>query len=206
MKPDTSQDTSWTWLQRAQGPTHEAVKLQGPGQEMLKLAQQGALSKLWRRRCQGPTCIREQVNNWPRSIGERDRAEPGQNGPSPVSPGRPAWPVLGPVRAPLWPRCLSIYCLCLRRSPHPSIHQRAADTKEKHREEADGRRKSSSCIGDGLGHTLATMVGPAWWIHGGVPKPMPWFHQGNCTFYIRWWCNHILSYFDLHRWVFYSYV
>jgi hypothetical protein len=34
--------------------------------------------------------------------------------------------------------------------------------KEKHREEADGRRKSSSCLGDGLGHALATMVGPAW--------------------------------------------
>jgi hypothetical protein len=44
----------------------------------------------------------------------------------------------------------------------PSNHQRAADTKEKHREEADGRRKSSSCLGDGLGHALATMVGPAW--------------------------------------------
>jgi hypothetical protein len=31
--------------------------------------------------------------------------------------------------------------------------------KEKHREEADGRRKSSSCLGDGLGHALAAMVG-----------------------------------------------
>jgi hypothetical protein len=44
----------------------------------------------------------------------------------------------------------------------PSIHQRAADTKEKHQEEADGRHKSSSCLGDGLGHALATMVGPVW--------------------------------------------
>jgi hypothetical protein len=44
----------------------------------------------------------------------------------------------------------------------PSNHQRAADTKEKHREEADGRRKSSSCLGDCLGHALATMVGPTW--------------------------------------------
>jgi hypothetical protein len=44
----------------------------------------------------------------------------------------------------------------------PSIHQRAADTKEKHREEADGRRKSSSFLGDGLGHALAAMVGLAW--------------------------------------------
>jgi hypothetical protein len=38
MKPGTSQDTSWTWLQRAQGLKHEAVKLQGPGPKMLKLA------------------------------------------------------------------------------------------------------------------------------------------------------------------------
>jgi hypothetical protein len=46
---------------------------------------------------------------------------------------------------------------------HPFIHQRAADTKKKHREQADGRRKSSSCLGDGLDHALASMVGPAWW-------------------------------------------
>jgi hypothetical protein len=45
---------------------------------------------------------------------------------------------------------------------NPCIHQRAADTKETHQKEADGRRKSSSCLGDGLGHSLATMVGPAW--------------------------------------------
>jgi hypothetical protein len=44
----------------------------------------------------------------------------------------------------------------------PSIHQRVADTKEKHWEEADDRRKSLSCLGDGLGHALAAMVGPAW--------------------------------------------
>jgi hypothetical protein len=29
-------------------------------------------------------------------------------------------------------------------------------------EEADGRRKSSSCLGDGLGHALATMASPTW--------------------------------------------
>jgi hypothetical protein len=84
MKPGRSQDTSWTWLQMAQRPKHEAVKLQGPEQKMLKLAQQGALSKPWRRRRQGPTCRREQVSNWPKSIGERDGAEPGRNGPGPV--------------------------------------------------------------------------------------------------------------------------
>jgi hypothetical protein len=129
MKPDTSQETSGIWLQRAQGPKHEAGKLQGLGQKMLKLARQGALSKPWRRRRQGPTCIREQVNNWLRSIGERDGAEPGRNGPGPVGPGRPAWPVPGSVRDPLWPKCSSIYCLCLCRPPHPSIHQRATDMR-----------------------------------------------------------------------------
>jgi hypothetical protein len=76
--------------------------------------------------------------------------------------GRPAQPTLGPVRAPFCPRCLSIYCLCLRRPPHPSIHQRVTETKEKHQEEADGHRKSSSCLGDGLGHALTAIVGPAW--------------------------------------------
>jgi hypothetical protein len=85
--------------------------------------------------------------------------------------GRPAQPTPGPVRRPFFPRCLSIYCLCLRRPPHPSIHQRVAEKKEKHREEADSRRKSSSCLGDGLGHALAAMVGPAWWSHGGIPEP-----------------------------------
>jgi hypothetical protein len=81
--------------------------------------------------------------------------------------GRPAWadpPSLIRARftSPFCPRCLSIYCLCLRRPPHPSFHQRAAETKEKHWEEAVGRRESSCCLGDGLGHALATMVGPAW--------------------------------------------
>jgi hypothetical protein len=167
MKPDTSQDTSWTWIQMDQGPKHEAVKLWGPEQKMLKLARQGALSKPWRRQRQGPTCIREQVNNWPRSIGERDGTEPGRNGSRPAGLAYfelGSWP-------PFWLRCSSIYCLCLRQPPHPFNHQRAADTKEMHREEADGHRNSSSCLGDGLGHALAAMAGPAWWSHGGVLEP-----------------------------------
>jgi hypothetical protein len=81
--------------------------------------------------------------------------------------GWPAWanqpsPLRARFASPFCPRCLSIYCLFLRRPPHPSIHQRAVETKEKHREEADGCRESSSCLGDGLGHALATMVGPVW--------------------------------------------
>jgi hypothetical protein len=95
----------------------------------------------------------------------------GRNGPRPVGRGRPAWPVLSPVHNAIWPRCSSVYFLYLRRPPHPSIHQRAADAKEKHWEEADDRHKSSNCLGDGLGRALAAMVGPTWWSHGGVLEP-----------------------------------
>jgi hypothetical protein len=151
MKPGTSQDTWWTWLQMAQWPKHEVVKLQWHEQKMLKLAWQGALSKPWRRRCQGPTYRREQVNNWPRSVGERNGAESGWNRPGPVGPGRSGWPVLSSVRDALWPRCFSINCLCLPRPPYPSIHQRVADTKEKHREEADGCHESSKLYKSGPG-------------------------------------------------------
>jgi hypothetical protein len=70
---------------------------------------------------------------------EESGSETGRNG------------VPGSVCDALWPRCFSIICLCLRRTPHPSIHQRVANTKEKHREEADGRRESSKlssrCLG-----------------------------------------------------------
>jgi hypothetical protein len=150
MKPGTSQDTSRTWHQMAQGLKHEAGKLQGPGQKILKLARQWALSKPWRRRRQGPTCIREQGAS--QQLTEKHPgARRGRTGPRPVGPGLPSWLVPGPVRAPLWPRCWSIYCLCHRRLPHQSIHQRVAGTKEKHREEADGRRKSLNCLGDSLG-------------------------------------------------------
>ena len=79
----------------------------------------------------------------------------------PVRSDRPT-PLRARFGLPFCPRCLSIYCLFLRRPPHPSNHQRATDTKEKHREEADGRRESASCLGDGLGHALAAMVGPVW--------------------------------------------
>jgi hypothetical protein len=128
---------------------------------MLKLARQGALSKSWRRQRQGPTCRREQVNNWLRSETGLNRAKTGLG-----------WSVVpSSVHDARWPRCSSINCLFLHWPPHPSIHQKAAGTKEKHREEADSRRKSSSCLGDDLGHALAAMVGPTWWSHGGVLEP-----------------------------------
>jgi hypothetical protein len=185
MKPDTSQDTSWTWLQRVKGPNHETMKLQGPGQKMLKLARQGALSKPWRRRRQGPTCIREQVKNWPRSIGEREGAKPGQNGPGSVGPSRPAQPDPSPLRAPFCPRCLFIYCLCLRRPPHPSIH-----SSERRRDEGEAPRGSRrpprvlelhrrwlrTCPSR---HGWPCVVKP-WWSSGAAT----WIRQVVCTFNI----------------------
>jgi hypothetical protein len=125
MKPGTSQDTSWTWLKMAQGPKHEAGKLQGPEQKMLKLARQGALSKPWRRRRQGPICIREQVNNWPRSIGEWDRAEPGRNGLGSVGPGRLSYPVSGLVCGPLFALGARLFIVSASagRHNHPFIRE-----------------------------------------------------------------------------------
>jgi hypothetical protein len=133
-------------------------------------------------------------------------ARRGRTGPGPVGLGQPAWPILSLFRAPLWPRCSSINCLYLRRPPHPSIHQRVTDTKEKHREEVDSRRESSSCLGDGLGHALSAMVGPTWWSHGGVLEPMPWFHHGNCTPTLDGDINHVFSLLCVTSMHVYSYV
>jgi hypothetical protein len=49
--------------------------------------------------------------------------------------GRPAQPTPGPVRRPLCPMCLSIYCLFLRPPPHrtnhstDAIHQKTATAR-----------------------------------------------------------------------------
>jgi hypothetical protein len=178
----------------AQEPKHEVLKLQGPEQKMIKLVRQAALSKPWRRRRQGPTCIREQVNNWPWSVVERTGAELGRNGP------RPAQPVFVSVRDALWPTCSSINCLCLRRPPHWSIHQRVANTKEKHREEADSRHESSTLPKrwlrlDPSRHGWPYVVKP-WWSSGA----MPWIHQGTCTFDrdINLILSLLLVYFDAY--------
>jgi hypothetical protein len=58
--------------------------------------------------------------------------------------GRPAWadrpnPLRARFAPPFCPRCLSIYCLCLRRPPHPSI----TGTQQNLGESDDGRRESS---------------------------------------------------------------
>jgi hypothetical protein len=107
-----------------------------------------------------------QVHTNKESCKKQSGRKPGPN-QAEMGLGQAAWadrpsPLWARFDAPFCPKCLSIYCLCLRQPPHPSIHQRVPETKEKHQEEADDRCQSSSCLGDGLGHALATMVGPAW--------------------------------------------
>jgi hypothetical protein len=62
-----------------------------------------------------------------------------------------AEPILGSIRAPLFPRCSSINCLCLRRPPYPSIHHHSAKPRSKHRRETTAAASLRSCLGDGLG-------------------------------------------------------
>jgi hypothetical protein len=139
------------------GPKRQRASLQAHNQKIVKLAWQGFKPKPWRKRCQRPICKCTQIRD---HAGSNRGGSRGRTGP------KWAW-----FTIPFYPRCMSINCLYLCRPPHPSIHQRAAETKEKHQEEAVGRREFSSCLGDGLGHALAAMVGPAWWSQGGVPVP-----------------------------------
>jgi hypothetical protein len=93
---------------------------------------------------------------------KQPRRKPGPNRAE-MGLGRPAWadrpsPLRARFASPFCPRCLSIYCLCLRQPPHPSIHQRAADTKEKHPEEVAGRRESSKSSRRWPRPTLAAMA------------------------------------------------
>jgi hypothetical protein len=162
----------------AHGPKHEAGKLQGPGHKMLKLARQGVLSKSWRRWRQGPTCIREQVNNWPRSIGEWDGAETGLGRSAQAS-----W--LGLFLARCAPPfdlgvCLFIASASTGRHIHPFIWEPPT------RGEAPR----------GSWWPLQVLKLPRRWLrldpscHGGPyvvklwwsSRAMPWIHQGTCTF------------------------
>jgi hypothetical protein len=191
MKPDTSQDSKQTWIQMAQGPKHEAVKLRGLKQKMLKLRWQVSLSKSQRKRRQGPTCRSAKIQENTRSIGERVGAKTGL--------GWPAHPIPSPIRRPLWPRPSSVHLKLLPRRAVTSIYQRCQIDGDMSKE-ANNHHKSSSCIGDGLGHALTAMVGPAWWSHRWNSGAMPWIYQGNCTFNIPWWYKSYLFltliYFD----------
>jgi hypothetical protein len=82
-------------------------------------------------------------------------ANQGRKGPRPAGPTR--------FRASSRPFALGarLFIASADRHIHPFIRglpRRRRST----REEADGRRESSSFLGDGLGHALAAMVGPAW--------------------------------------------
>jgi hypothetical protein len=89
--------------------------------------------------------------------------EPGRIGPRPVGPT----PFRTGSTSPLDEGFLIIFI-----APTPKGHslenrQIEGDTLKG----AVSYRKSSNWLGDGLGHALATMVGPAWSSHGGVPEP-----------------------------------
>jgi hypothetical protein len=98
VKPDTSQDTKWTWFQVPQGPKRDGKKIRGPKQNMLKFARQVLLSKPRRKWRQGPTCRRVKVPEDTRSIVEEGGDELGRDGPRPVGLGRLAQPITGPIR------------------------------------------------------------------------------------------------------------
>jgi hypothetical protein len=108
-------------------------------------------------------------------------ARRGRNRPEPVSPGRLAWPVPGSVRVPLWPRCLSIYCLCLA-DRHIHTFIREPPTRG---EAPGGSRRPPQVLKfprrwlriDPSRHGWPYMVKP-WWSSGA----MPWIHQGTYTF------------------------
>jgi hypothetical protein len=151
-----------------------------------------------RRRRQGPTCIREQVNNWPRSIGEWDETEPSQNGPGPVGLGRPGQPDPSPVHAPLLPYVL-FYLLPLPPPAATSIH--SSESRRDEGEAPGGSRRPPRVLELPRGwlrpcpshHGWPYVVKP-WWSSGAAT----WIRQVVYTFNIRW-CKYILSYFDLVR-------
>jgi hypothetical protein len=143
---------------------------------MLKLAQQGALSKPLRRRRQGPTCIREQVNNWPRSIGERDGTEPGWNGPGPASLA-----CSGPGSCPL---DLGAHPFIASASAGRHIHPFIREPLTRG-EALGGSRRPPQVLKlprrwlrlDPSRHGWPCVVKP-WWSSGAVP----WILQDTCTF------------------------
>jgi hypothetical protein len=131
-------------------------------------AWQGALSKLWRRWRQGPTCIREQVNNWPRSIGEWDGAETGLG--RSVQAGRPGlfWARFAPSFA--IGACLFIASASAGRHIHPFIREPPTWGKAPR-----GSRRQPQVLNlprrwirlDPSRHVWPCMVKP-WWSSGAV--------------------------------------
>jgi hypothetical protein len=126
---------SWRTF-RAIQPGHRICIIWSPDVGDMVPARKGCESGFWTR-----------LILWkPSSLLSQGRSRARQGGARPKAPQGHKYTPLGAQRGVI----------------NSSIHQRATETKEKHRKEADGRRESSSCLGDGLGHALAAMVGPAW--------------------------------------------
>jgi hypothetical protein len=168
-----------------------AVKLQEPELKMLNLARQGALSKPWRRQHQGPTCIREQVNNWQRSVSTIDKEAFGsKTGPNWAWAGRPRTANLACFgsgsRRPL--TYVLLYLL-----PLPPPAATSIQSSESHRDEGEApggsrrppqvlelpRRWPRTCPSR---HGWPCVVKP-WWSSGAAT----WIRQVVCTFNIQWW-------------------
>jgi hypothetical protein len=130
MKPGTSQDTKWIWLQVAQGPKREAMKLWGPGKKMINLVRQGALPKPRRNWRQGNTWRIWKVPEDTRSNREEAGAKLGRNGPRTVGPGWSAQPIPGPVRHPCDLDAIRTIYSPLAKS-HTSIHSSSATEKQR---------------------------------------------------------------------------
>jgi hypothetical protein len=171
MKPVTSQDTWWTWLQMTRGPKRQCASLQGLNQKTAKLAWQRFKPKPWRKRRQRPTCKCTQIRDHARSNRGANRGWTGQKGAGAgrPRPADPAWSERGSRPPFALGACLFIASASAGRHIHPFIRE------PPRRRKSTGRKPTaaatSSCLGDGLGHALATMVGPAWWSHGGLPEP-----------------------------------
>jgi hypothetical protein len=125
MKPVTSQDTRWTWLQMTQRPKRQHASLQGLNQKTAKLAWQGFKPKPWRKRRQRPTCKCTQIRDHARSNRGANR---GQTGPKWAWVGRPG--PTGPAHSGPGSRppfslgaCLFIASASAGRYIHPFIRE-----------------------------------------------------------------------------------
>jgi hypothetical protein len=85
MKPDTSQDMWWTWLQTTRGPKHEVVKLWGPKQKMWKFACQVSLSKPWENIIKDPQEVRHKFKEAREATWRKVGPNRAENGPRLVS-------------------------------------------------------------------------------------------------------------------------
>jgi hypothetical protein len=167
MKLGTSQHSRWTWLQMTQGPYMKAQNSRDLNKRCWSLHDKELYLNHGEDDMKGPH------TEGRKSTIDRE-ASGSETGPNQAETcmgrsaqtGRPrpaAWAISGPVRDALWPKCFSINCLRLRQPPHPSIHQRVAKMKEKHREADDGHHESSNFPRRWPRPTLSAMVALHGW-------------------------------------------